>query len=277
MKKILAVILFVLFSIPTFAQCDTDSTESFYIPDHPGYTYNAHLVGNQRMDVEVGIGYGNPYNLDRFNKKTGMIYNTTYFRYGAFKHLELRFGFEFGDIPSSNTKGFSAFNVGIKVPIITDVKNVPDIAIVATTYVPSTGKDEVGGNFTYYAPNVTLVLQKGFFDKLFILGNGGVYWDGFDTRIKYNASIAAYFYVLPKWGLFAETAVKCSTYGSPTNLWDFPTNLWDFGTTVYITDNLEWDLSAGTNYVTGLDNAFINTGICWRLPNKWSHSHYNMK
>lgn len=272
MKKILAVILFVLFSTPMFAQCDTDSTESIYIPDHPGYTYNSHLVGVGRMDVEVGLGYGNIYNMyNESGKPVNMVYNMTYFRYGVFKHLEFRFGFEFGDLPNYNIRGLSAFNVGAKVPIITDVKNVPDIAIVATTYVPNTGKSELGGQFTYYAPNVTLAMQKCWFDKLILFGNTGIYYDGFNPKMQYNSSVALYYFITTKWAIFGETVCKYSTFNSPTNLWDA-------GTLILLTDNLQWDLSAGTNYVTGMNNAFVNTGICWRLPNKWSHTqHTNCK
>lgn len=162
MKKILSVILLALLGIATYAQ--TDSCETAYIPDHPGYTYNAHNVGLHRMDIEIGLGYGNPYNLPWLNKKDGMFYNTTYVRYGVFKHLEFRFGFELGYDPKKDIKGLSGFNVGAKVPIISNLKNAPDIAILATTYIPKTGKLDIGGQFEYYAP-----FQNGeFLEKLLV-------------------------------------------------------------------------------------------------------------
>jgi hypothetical protein len=257
MKKIILLVLFAIFSTTIFAQ--TDTCESLYIPDHPGYTYNARLVGVHRGDIEFGFGYGDPYNI--LDKETGMIYNTTYVRYGITKHLEFRFGLEFAGIPKTGVYGLSAFNVGVKVPIITDVKNAPDVAIIVTTYIPATGSIEVGGQFPHYAPNYTLALQKCFFNKLVLFGNTGIFYDGFDTRPQYNASIAPYFFITDNWAVFAETVCRF-------NSWKEPTNLWDVGTIYYINSNLQWDFSFGTNYVTGIDHAFVNSGICWRIKEK---------
>lgn len=257
MKKLIAIILTVL-TLGVFSQ---DTTQSLYIPDHPGYAYNARLVGLHMADVEFAMGYGNPFNLPNLDRNKGMVYNTTYFRYGAFKHLEFRAGFESGWIPKDNVYGFSGFNFGVKIPIITDVKNAPDIAIVATTYVPQTGVDSVGGQFPHYAPNATLVLQYCFFDRLVLFGNGGIFYDGFDTRMQYSAAFAAYYFFKPNWAFFGETYCRFNTWGNPTNLWDS-------GILCYINDNLQWDLSFGTNYVTGLDNAFVNSGISWRITGK---------
>jgi hypothetical protein len=264
MKKLTLSILFTIFSIFLFAQ--TDITETIYIPDHPGYTYNARLVGVYQGDIEFAVGYGNPYNLHWLNKNKGMIYNTTYVRYGISKHLEFRFGLEFGSIPQDNIYGLSGFNIGFKCPIITDKPKFPDIAIIATTFIPQAGVEEIGGQFSHYAPNITLAIQKCYFDRLVLFGNVGIYYDGFDTKIQYNVSFAPYFFITDNWGIFIESASRFTggweneDWNNDKSLW-----LWDAGVVYYITPNLQWDFSFGTNYRTGMENAFVNTGICWRI------------
>lgn len=92
MKKLLIFLFALIFSASIFAQ-DTIK-ESIYIPDRPGYTANANLIGLHQMDIEMGFGY-NYVNCGDVNN---IFYNTTYFRYGIFKHLEIRAGIDFGEI-----------------------------------------------------------------------------------------------------------------------------------------------------------------------------------
>lgn len=267
MKKLLVLLIALFISAPLFAQ--TDTTETIYIPDRPGYTYNAHLVGLHQMDIEMGFGYNYMNNVSYINNgaKTNIFYNTNYIRYGAFKWLEFRYGVEFGSMTPdsiggySTTSGVRGVNVGFKIPILVDKKWAPDIAIVATTYLPNLGKPCFA--YTNYAPSVNLALQKCFFDRLVLFGNAGFWYDGFSqintNTINYNASLAAYFFITQKFAIFAETMVM---YNDRTS----PNNMFDGGCVYYITDNIQWDLSFGANYVSGLDNSFINSGISWRIP-----------
>lgn len=267
MKKVILTIILVIIGVVAFAQ--TDTTETIYIPDRPGYTYNAHLVGLHQMDIEMGFGYNYMKNVGYMNNgaKTNIFYNTDYIRYGAFKWLEFRYGVEFGSMSPdsiggySTTNGVRGINVGFKIPILCDVKYAPDIAIVATTYLPNIGKPCFA--YTNYAPSLNLALQKCFFDRLVLFGNAGLYFDGFSqintTTINYNASLAAYFFITQKFAIFAETMVMYNPRTAPNNMFDG-------GCVYYITDNIQWDLSFGANYVSGLDNSFINSGISWRIP-----------
>lgn len=244
MKKIILTLLTFL-SLSVFAQ-------DIYIPDRPGYTYNALSVGYHRADVEFSTGFGDPY---YFNDN--MIYNTLYTRYGLFKHLELRVGVEFATIPNNTKYGLSGLNLGVKLPIIEETKYVPSIAIVAVTFLPKVGSPDY--QLDKNAPSINLALQKIFFDKLVVFVNSGIYYDGFNTNIRYNSSLATYFFISPKFGIFAETLCKYSPEMSSNNMWDA-------GMVYYITDNFQWDLSLGKNYKT--ENSFINTGISWRFPKK---------
>ncbi len=278
MRKLFLAILTVLFSTVLFGQSDT--CETIYIPDRPGYTYNAKLVGLHQMDIEMGFGFNYFNNVSYINNgaKTNVFYNTNYIRYGAFKWLEFRYGVEFGNMNWSDSTGtftntgVRGVNVGFKIPLLADKKYAPDIAIVATTYLPVVGIPEF--RYPDFAPSVNLAVQKCFFDKLVLFGNAGFFYNGFDPRMQYNASLAAYFFITPKFAIFAETMVMYAD-------WTAPSNMGDAGCVFYITDNIQWDLSFGVNYVSGLDNSFVNSGISWRVPKhlfaKKDVSHCKMK
>lgn len=247
MRKIFITIVAVLFSTLLFSQSD------IYIPDRPGYTYNARLVGLHRADVEVGFGY----NYTNYGERSNLFYNTTAVRFGMFKHLELRYEIDFGDLstPTVNSSGVKGMIIGAKAPIINNSKYFPDIAVIGTVALPDLGKPEF--SIPDYAPSATLALQKSI-GKWSLFGNGGIFWDGINPYAKGSASFALYFFP-GKFGMFAET--YC-IYSDRTN----PVNAGDCGILYCITDDLIIDLSGGIDYVEGFDNFFVNCGVGWRLP-----------
>jgi len=243
MRKLITILL-VLFSTVIFAQDD------IYIPDRPGFTYNTHLVGLHQMDVEFGFGYSYLLGDRRF-------YNTTAIRYGAFKFLEFRYQMDFGNVTNDsnlNLSGIERATIGVKLPIYTNDK-ILSVAIVGSTYLPTLGYWAT----TEFAPSLTLALQKSF-GKCLLLGNSGIMWDGIDPRGKGTASLALYYFPT-KFGFFIETFCMYSNYSTSLNLFDF-------GMVYCVTDDLMLDLSAGMNYVDTWDDAFINCGLAWRIPNK---------
>jgi len=247
MKKIFITLVVVMISTLLLAQSDV------YFPDRPGYTYNAKLVGLHRADVEVGFGY----NFTNYGEKSNLFYNTTAVRFGMFKHLELRYEIDFGDLstPSVNSSGVKGMIIGVKAPIIDDLKYFPDVAIIGTVALPNLGKPEF--LIPNYAPSFTLVLQK-IIGKFALFGNSSVFWDGINLYAKGSASFALY-YIPGKFGMFAET--YC-IYSDRT----YPVNVGDCGVIYCITNDLIVDLSGGIDYNVGFDNFFVNCGIGWRLP-----------
>lgn len=235
-------------------------SQDIYIPDRPGYTYNSHLIGLHQIDVELGFGY----NYMNFGEKTNVFYNTTAIRYGAFKHLEFRYEIDFGSIytPSFNQSGVKGVTVGFKTPIYTN-DSIISVAIIGGCYLPNIGVPY----FTIpdYSPSLTLALQKSI-GKFVILGNTGVVWNGFGPDgipVNYGQgySSLAIYYFPSRFGCFVETYCM---YSTKTN----PMNCGDAGILYCITDDIIWDFSFGLNYVSGLNNSFVNSGISWRIPNK---------
>ena len=247
MKKICLTFMVILFSILSFSQ-------DIYIPDRPGYTYNAKLVGLHQMDLEMGFGY----NYTKYDDvKSNLFYNTTAIRYGAFKHLEFRYQMDFGSINSDvNDAGLKGISVGVKVPIFTN-DSIINVAIVGNCYLPNIGRPVF--QIPEYSPSVTLAIQKSL-GKFILFGNSGIFWDGFNPYAQGTASFAIYYFPT-KVGFFVETFCMYSDRNGPMNCGDF-------GLVWNITDDFIFDFSCGLNYVKGIDNSFVNSGLSWRIPNK---------
>ena len=247
MKKISITILLVMFYSLLSAQ------DSYY-PDRPGYSYFTHLVGLHQMDVEMGYGY----NYTNYGEKSNLFYNTNVIRYGAFKFLEFRYQIDFGGVstPSISQSGVKGVLVGAKVPIYTN-DSIISIGIIGNCYLPNLGKPYFA--IPNYSPSVILALQKSI-GKFILVGNSGVLWDGINPYSQGTASFAIW-YIPSKFGCFAETMCLYSNKNSPMNCGDV-------GVVYYLTDNIVADFSCGLNYVSGLNNFFVNSGISWRIPNK---------
>lgn len=262
MKKFFTLIILMCFTSTVFSQ-------DIYIPDRPGFTYNARLVGFHQMDLEMGFGYN--YMKGNFiggpDEKTNIFYNTTAIRYGAFKHLEFRYEIDFGSVttPTWNQSGIKGMTFGFKTPIYS-VDSIINVAIVGGCYLPNIDVSVKNPRDTVsffpipnYSPSLTLAVQK-FIGKVILFGNSGVMWDGVNPYPKGTASFALYYFP-SKFGMFVETYCIYSGKSSPVNGGDL-------GFLYCVTDDLVVDISGGIDYTLGFDNSFINCGISWRIPNK---------
>lgn len=276
-RGIAGVILLVVFMLVMAfkGRCQTMP----YAADRPGMGYTPYLVGLNQIDYNVSVGhaYYAPSNCEMHNQ----FYMTNSFRYGAFKHLELRIGVDVGAYTRENyssgelMSGVRALTVGVKIPIIRDVKWLPDIGILAQTQLPDIGITPY--TIANYIPSASVLLQKQF-GKFYAVGNVGVLWDALtgdgcyymhpwstDTYTQGSYSLAVGYYILDNVGIFFETYGYYSMHTEPLASCDF-------GLFVGITPELQWDLSGGCNYKYGRDYSFINTGIAWRIPHN-SNKH----
>jgi hypothetical protein len=186
------------------------------------------------------------------------MYNTNLIRFGVLKNLELRFGMDFGHL-SNSVGGIKNMSLGIKVPIIQDLKYLPDIGILGQFNLPKI--DDNYFTTPQYTPQGILLLQKGF-GKLLLLGNIGFFYDGgyyndenkpiVDQSIQGIYSLAVCYSLTPKLGTFVE-CYRVGSYGS----------YGDLGFNYFINDNLQLDVSFSNQF-----DGTINGGIAWRFKNK---------
>lgn len=271
-RFMMLVIGTILFFLITMVVNVAKSQNTYpYTPDRPGFAANPYLVGLHQMDYSGSVGYnyfvydGTPINT---------LTQTNLVRYGMFKHLEIRAGVDF---TRSNPFGEYIYavrdvNLGVKVPIYSGSKYFPDVALLGTVMLPNLGTPEV--NLTEYCTMASLLLQKGV-GRWQFLANGGVLWDAFSKdgismmnvnsvnhKMQWSYVVAAYCYVIKdKLAIFAETYGYASQYTKPFAGFDG-------GLSLSITPELEWDCAFGIDYERGLNNAFVNTGVGIRIPNK---------
>jgi hypothetical protein len=241
-------------------------TSSLYIPDRPGYAANAYIIGISQASYETSIGYS-------YYNPTTTIYQTNLFRAGTCKHFELRFGFDdagFNMPDGSIDFGIKDISIGAKIPIVQDLKYLPDIAILGGTIIKNSGYELLAP--TTYVPSIAFIAQK-VFGNLVLIGNAGVFWDGFtedgisfanpysvNRKAQGSYAIAAYYFIKDL-GLF------CETYGYYNQYTNHYAGC-DLGANYYINPDLVLDLSCGINYKQSFDNVFVNFGLGWRFDKK---------
>ena len=273
MKKIVITFMLVLFSTFLFSQNDTISKDTInkypYFPDRPGFSTNARLVGLHQTDYEVSFGYNTNY-----GPNTNMFYNTNLVRFGMYEHLEFRFGLDFGSLSyldslgkPAQINGVKGVSFGVKIPIVKDLKYFPDVAILGQIYFAGLGKPEFIS--PDHSPQVLLLLQKGI-GNFTLLGNVGMFYDGYTPYANGVYSICVCYNITPKLGTFIESY---SFFSGRTS----PLYFGDLGFNYFITDNLEMDISCGNKYFVNFTGGnivevvnpfFINCGFAWRIPHK---------
>ena len=154
MKKIFLSLMLVMFSTLLFSQ----DTLYPYFPDRPGFSNNPRLVGLHRTDFETSFGYNSQY-FTPLGDVQPMFYNTNLFRFGMYKHLEFRFGMDMGYLSKVTPQvfGVKALSVGMKIPIVKDLKYFPDVAILGQINFPTIGKPEFA--IPLYSPQGVLVFS----------------------------------------------------------------------------------------------------------------------
>lgn len=266
MKKIITLLMMLFITTLLFSQNDTTciqiQKQEPYFPDRPGMSANARLVGLHSTDYETSFGYTTNYNLNTF-------YNTNLIRFGLYKFLELRIGMDFGYLPKEDPEiiGLKALSFGVKIPIVKDLKWLPDIAILGQVYLPDIGKPVFATPL--YAPQATLLLQKGWGNYL-LIGNVGFFYDGYNPYAQGMYSLAFLYSFSPKLGVFIESYTFFSGKTEPVYFGDM-------GLSYFLNKNLEIDMSFGNKYVLDFKDPqllfvynpfYINCGLAWKIPHK---------
>jgi hypothetical protein len=269
MRKFIFTMMLMFSVTLMFSQTDTTQNEYPFFPDRPGFSCNARLVGLHRLDYETSFGYslnfGDVDGTDGINDGHNLLYNTNLVRFGVAKHLEVRFGMDFGHLSIENesvVQGIKGMSFGVKILIVKDLKYLPDVGILGQINLPKVGNEDYFAT-PEYSPQLVLLLQKGFGNFL-LLGNVGMFYDGFDnSKVQGLYSLDICYNILPTFGTFVEM-YRLGSYG----------NYGDFGFNYFITDNLQVDISCGNkieefqNNIIFPKSFYANGGLAWRFPKK---------
>ncbi|MFD2822418.1 transporter [Lacinutrix iliipiscaria] len=242
-------------------------TEVFTSPlttDRPDATEASSTVGKGVFQIETGVLY------DAFEdqnvKSENYTYNTTLLRYGILDHLEFRLGWDFvegtttinGNKLNDVTSGFSPLLLGLKIDIAQEKNGWPEIAFIGHIFPLFTASQD-------YRPESTAVdfrfsMSHTLSEKSSLGYNLGGEWGNDSPEASAIYTLAYGYSISDKFGMYAEL------YG------DFPednkaNHYWDAGLTYLVSNDLQFDIYAGTSITKGQD-ILVGLGLSYRIIKK---------
>lgn len=274
----------VIFSIVFLAsfQLITAQYTEIINSKRPGFSESPYGVGTNVYQVEAGMFYNsnNDETLGAYAKNLG---GELFFRVGKFKErLELNANVayqrdEVNNYPDPNyhIKGISNLTVGAKYlfyqqeykdkskeirswkrKMAFDKKRlIPSIGVYGGAHLNFLGKDYKSEEGISYKG--ALLLQNDFSDRLVLLTN--LIADNITSEDKYYSYIVTMTYAINQnWSYFVENQGKYYNDYSPN---------YQFGTGVayLVTENLQLDASARTNFFDDYSYVYATAGFAWRL------------
>lgn len=258
-------ILFIFLGIKLSAQEDNKTTNfNALVTDRPDATESSSTVGKGILQIETGGLYESfKDNNIKFESST---FNTTLIRYGILSNMEIRLGWDFvegvtkvnGKKLNNVTSGFSPLLLGVKVDIAEEKNGWPEIALIGHVFPLFTASND-------YRPESTGVdfrfsLSHTLSEKSSLGYNLGAEWKDDSPEAAGVYTLAYGYSISEKFGMYLEL------YG------DLPednkaNHYWDAGLTYLVSNNLQFDIYAGTSITKGQD-ILLGLGLSYRIRKK---------
>jgi hypothetical protein len=261
MKKnsLLALLFLLSFSVLKAQEEDPGEIQ----PDRPGLGESAQIVPSKYFQIEMGGNYQWDKPSDSL-RILNLTYNSTFFRIGILKGVELRLSFgarqdftKFGTVDSKTKVGFMPWGLGFKAKLWEQKGALPRAAFLGNLQIPYPSAAFL--KTKHVAPYFLIPLEWDLHETLLMTGNVGMFWNGNDANPAYFVSLG-YDYALPKgFGVFVEG------YATIDDLANFLPAI-NAGLVWLVLPNLKLDVSAGLGLNSAAPNGFINGGISYRLP-----------
>ena len=266
MKKLTSAIFFislVSFSIAQEGTQSESSNEFELITDRPDLTESSVLVPHKYLQIESG--YVIESAKTAASNLKSYTYNSTLFRYGLFKNLELRVGLEYLGQTTINNQteeklqsGLGPLYTGFKFNLWKEAGWRPELSVLTGIIMPFTANENYKP--TSSLKDVKFLLTNTLSDKVSVTYNLGPEWtDGFNLNTFFY-SLALGIGLDDKFGLFLEG------YGwfyanSPNE------HFADAGFTYLARPNLQLDVSFGSALsAAAKPYRFFGFGASYRLP-----------
>ncbi|MFZ2430494.1 MAG: transporter [Lutibacter sp.] len=277
MKNILFLVVFL-----ANIQFGTAQYTEIINSKRPGFSESPYGVGTNVYQVETGMFF-NSSNDESLGAKAKTLGGELFFRVGKFKErLEFNANVayqrdEVNNFPNPNyhIKGISNLTVGAKYLIYQqefkdkskeirswkrkmafDKKRlIPSVGVYGGANLNFLGKDYKSDEGISYKGAV--LLQNDFSDRLVLLTN--LIADNITSEDKYYSYIVTMTYAINQnWSYFVENQGKYYNDFSPN---------YQFGTGIayLVTENLQLDASARTNFLDDYSYLYATAGLSWRL------------
>jgi hypothetical protein len=273
-------VLFLVVFLTSFQMITAQYTEIIN-SKRPGFSESPYGVGTNVYQLETGIFYNsnNDKSLEAYPKTLG---GELFFRVGKFKErleFNANVAYQRDEVknlsgPNFNIKGISDLTVGAKYLVYqqeyTDKSKeirswkrkmafdkkrlIPSVGVYGGAHLNFLSKDYKNDGMSYKG---AVLLQNDFTDRLVLLTN--LIADKITSEDKYYSYIVTMTYAINQnWSYFIENQGRYYNDFSPN---------YQFGTGVayLVTENLQLDASARTNFFDDYSYLYATAGISWRL------------
>ncbi|GAA0872855.1 hypothetical protein GCM10009117_20020 [Gangjinia marincola] len=258
---------FFWISCAAIAQED-NSADNTIITDRPDATEAPQTVPAGALQIETGAFYTSF--KDEEQKIENFTYNTALLRYGIFDDFELRLGWDYSEIKTTQYRiilddieqtftGLSPLLAGMKVAIKDEEGWIPQIGLIGHVFLPFTAGDNVKPEYT--SVDFRFSFAHTLSKKSSIAYNLGAQWENDSPEAAYVYTLAYGYALTDKFGFYAEV------YG------DLPedssaNHFWDAGITYLVKNNLQLDATVGGGINEGAEqDILLSAGFSLRLPN----------
>jgi hypothetical protein len=226
------------------------------VTDRPDQTESAITVPIYTLQIESGVSYENL-------KESGIGISNytlggTLFRYGLSDNIELRVGTAYLVTTAKSTKsGFGNFLLGTKINLMREDYAPLDMGILAHALLPI---GDAAFNPVKVEPEIIFALSKSVTERMSASVNFGGSWYSLIDEIYYIYSASMGY------SLNDLSAIFIEMYGSLFTSYS-PIHKFDGGFTYLISNQIQYDISAGKE-VSGIDSFwFMSSGISVRFSN----------
>ncbi|MFN8362099.1 MAG: transporter [Candidatus Kapaibacterium sp.] len=249
------------------AKAEDDDFEETIVTDRPDQTEAPPLTPKGWFQFEFGIQSEFDEDKDTKVKTQSTLYNTTLWKYGLTKSIELRLITEFGEdkVTFKNAKnedtttsvsGLNPITVGLKIPLQKEQGIVPDISLITHLELPYIGSEDFRPEFVI--PRFRFLFAHTLSETFSLSYNLGGEWED-------GTSAATGIYTVSLGMSLAERlAMFVEAYGF-TKEKSFPDHRFDAGATYQLTNDLQFDTSGGFGLTERSPDYFISAGFSLRF------------
>lgn len=259
MKYLLLITISIFVVNSAISQNDTIPI----VTDRPDQTESAVTVPHKSFQIESGFTYSWAENEGISTKNLG--YNSTLFRYGLNRRLEVRLGVAFAGLEEEDEVSGEKTNLNGMIPLVVGFKwnflygdgPIPTLAFLSHVDIPkAASKDFNQGNVKQtinFAGSWVLSRVFGFGFNIGTLMD----WKDYDFATFYSTSLSI---SILKWmGAFVEL------YGRhPTG--EYSDQRFHLGFIFPVRHNLQFDVSGGIGISKNSPDGFASFGFAWRIP-----------
>jgi len=260
--KLSLILIFLLCSISASAQFNKTIRTG-----RPGQAIDPFAVGNKVFQTETGLDVS-AFKFDDVMSSGRALAPNTFLRYGIGQRLDLNSGFEYRtdqfekNNEEKSAHGVSAGNLGLRINFLDGSEHKPALGMQLSLKFPVNSD---AYHTDYIAPKITLVVSQNLSEKIGLVANLGMDYNGNDPKSTAFYVLNLAYTISDHWGVFIEN------YASFTE--DYFEDHWDAGMAYLVNNNLQLDFYGGLSKQDERLDYFASIGFSWRIHSQKSNNN----